>query len=80
MIELGKAIPYSGARTKADAVLAAVRQGHRHIGAIAAASGLAPTTVLRVAALLRDHRKLDRLPGAAPLELLPIFQRPEPDP
>ncbi len=59
MTELGKAIPCSGACSKADAVLASVRQGHRRVGAIAAASGLAPTTVLRVAALRRDHRKLN---------------------
>lgn len=75
MTEMSKLIQCARVASKADAVLAAVRQGHRRIDAIAATSGLAPTTVVRVAALLRDHRKIDRLHGSGVLELLPIFQR-----
>ncbi len=78
MSEMGEPISYSGAR-KADAAHASIRQGHRRVGAIAAASALAPTTVLWVASLLRDHRKLDRPPATNPLELLPVFQRSNPE-
>ncbi|OWQ97010.1 hypothetical protein CDQ92_07920 [Sphingopyxis bauzanensis] len=53
-------------------------EGHRRIRAIAAASGFAPATVLRAAAL-RDHSKLDRPPEADQLELLPIFERSDPE-
>jgi len=46
--------PPSGVDQKADLVFRAICTGHRRIGAIAAATQLAPTTVIRVAALLRD--------------------------
>jgi DNA-binding IclR family transcriptional regulator len=56
-------------------VLNAIREGHRTVYEISGASGLPPTTILRVSGLLRDLDLVGRLPGSTPIELLPIFQR-----
>lgn len=50
---------HPGVAHKADAVLDAISQGHRRIGAIATATRLSETTVIRVAALLRDRGRID---------------------
>lgn len=64
-----------GVRWKAAAVLSAIREGHRTVDGISGASGLPPTTILRVSGLLRDLDLVGRLPGSRPIELLPVFQQ-----
>lgn len=49
---------HPGVAQKADAVLGAISEGHSRIGAIAAATRLSETTVIRVAALLRDRGRI----------------------
>jgi len=49
---------HPGVAQKADAVFGAIANGHRRIGAIAEATRLPETTVIRVAGLLRDHGRI----------------------
>ena len=75
MSRINKNIHSPGVRWKAAAVLNAIRDGHRTVEGLSGASGLPPTTILRVAGLLRDLDLVGRLPGSDPLELLPVFQQ-----
>lgn len=65
---------HPGVAQKADAVVAAVNRGCRLVAAIAEATHLSETTVIRVAALLRD-RGLVRVVCAGDIELLPSLPR-----
>lgn len=72
MDNIDQCAPSDGAAQKAEAVFRAICEGHRHIGEIAAATRLHPTTVIRVAAILRDLGCI----GAGKeeeLELMPVF-------
>ncbi len=75
MPEPSDVISFRGPLAKAEAVLGAVRAGERDMAAIAKVSGVRPATAVRVAALLRDMRQIDRLHRHGPLILLPVFQR-----
>lgn len=61
-----------GADYKCEAVLRAIADGHREIAAIAEVAELPRSTVVRVAALLRDHGRI-RIGrgGSFELEILP---------
>lgn len=53
-----------GVAQKADAIIGAIGKGHRRIKAIAKATQLSETTVIRVAALLRDRGLIGVLQGS----------------
>jgi hypothetical protein len=58
---------HPGVAQKADAVFGAIASGHRRIGAIAQATLLPETTVIRVAGLLRARGRIgvERTDGIA---------------
>jgi DNA-binding IclR family transcriptional regulator len=58
---------------KAEAVLGAVGAGLQSVPEIAAVTGIAPTNVIRVAALLRDRGLVATCFEAGRLTLLPAF-------
>jgi len=59
-----------GVTQKADAVLGAIRSGHSRVAAIAKATRLPETTVIRVARLLRERGQIG-VARSEGLELLP---------
>jgi DNA-binding IclR family transcriptional regulator len=65
---------HRGVAQKADAIVRAVANGHRRIAAIAAATHLPETTVIRVAALLREHGRIGVV-RAGEVELVPAGPR-----
>lgn len=58
---------------KADAVFGAIAAGHGAVAAIAGATHLSESTVIRVAALLRDRGRIG-VDGAGELAPLPIMR------
>lgn len=54
---------YPGVAQKADAIIGAIGNGHRRIAAIAKATHLSESTVIRVAALLRDRGLIGVIQG-----------------
>lgn len=74
MSKLAAHLHSAGVKSKASAVLAAVRMGHREIDEIALQSGLAPTTVIRVSGILCDLGLIGKMDGSDRIKLLPIFQ------
>lgn len=59
---------------KVDAVFGAIEAGHSAIAAIAGATHLSETTVIRVAALLRDRGRIG-VDGAGELAAMPAAPR-----
>jgi hypothetical protein len=58
MSEINEPDCHRGVAQKTDAVLAAIRSGHSRIAAIAEATRLHETTVIRVARLLFDRGQI----------------------
>lgn len=67
-------MPPGGVAQKVQAVLGAIDAGHREIDAIAHATSLPPTTVIRVAARLRELGRI-RLAHRGQVEFLPAVER-----
>lgn len=74
MSKLAAHLHSAGVKSKASAVLTAIRMGHRDIDHIARQSGLAPTTVIRVSGILRDLGLVGKMDESDRIQLLPIFQ------
>jgi len=65
---------HQGVAQKADAVARAISEGHCRVAAIAEATHLPETTVIRVADLLRRHGRIGVV-RAGEIELVPAAPR-----